>query len=408
MMGGLGLDDEDVDDDDLEAMLSQMPPGMFEQMLREDAGKGGAAGEEADALLSMLSQMGAHGGMDGGDGGMMDGMPPDLVDMMQQIGMGGGGGGGGGRRRGKGGGRGTFRRGKSGGATPPTLVVDRDAVDVGDDSEDEPTPSGTPGANHSKNQKKKEKKKKAKKARAAAVADAGGAGDATTTTTTTTSVPSAAAHASWNPKPSTSRQPPPGSIDRAEGKRWIDAAKEGNIGTMRGMLGQTPTLLYHRSAGVGHTALHWACARGESAVVDWLLFEVDADANALNAEGATPLHAAASNGQMAAVLSLARAGADPNRRDENGGAFYTLVPIRPRRRGERRSLRTFPGVSLRPHLAFNPRPRPLSTPTDAFQLHPNFALYGTTRRHPGGSGGEAFARGSRRGVRFRRERRRRS
>jgi len=408
MMGGLGLDDEDVDDDDLEAMLSQMPPGMFEQMLREDAGKGGAAGEEADALLSMLSQTGAHGGMDGGDGGMMDGMPPDLVDMMQQIGMGGGGGGGGGRRRGKGGGRGTFRRGKSGGATPPTFVVDRDAVDVGDDSEDEPTPSGTPGANHSKNQKKKEKKKKAKKARAAAVADAGGAGDATTTTTTTTSVPSAAAHASWNPKPSTSRQPPPGSIDRAEGKRWIDAAKEGNIGLMRGMLGQTPTLLYHRSAGVGHTALHWACARGESAVVDWLLFEVDADANALNAEGATPLHAAASNGQMAAVLSLARAGADPNRRDENGGAFYTLVPIRPRRRGERRSLRTFPGVSLRPHLAFNPRPRPLSTPTDAFQLHPNFALYGTTRRHPGGSGGEAFARGSRRGVRFRRERRRRS
>ena len=52
------------------------------------------------------------------------------------------------------------------------------------------------------------------------------------------------------------------------------------------------------------------------------------------------------------------------------GAFYlTLVPVRPRRRGERRSLRTFPGVSLRPHLAFNPRPRRLSTPTDAFQLH---------------------------------------
>ena len=53
------------------------------------------------------------------------------------------------------------------------------------------------------------------------------------------------------------------------------------------------------------------------------------------------------------------------------GAFYTLVPIRPRRRGERRSLRTFPGVSLRPPLAFNPRPRRLSTPTDAFELHPD-------------------------------------
>ena len=33
--------------------------------------------------------------------------------------------------------------------------------------------------------------------------------------------------------------------------------------------------------------------------------------------------------------------------DDGSGAFYTLVPIRPRRRGERRSLRTLPGVSLR-------------------------------------------------------------
>jgi len=62
------------------------------------------------------------------------------------------------------------------------------------------------------------------------------------------------------------------------------------------------------------------------------------------------------------------------------GAFYTLVPIRPRSRGERRSLRTFAVVSLRPPLAFNPRPRRLSTPPDAFQLHPAIALYGTTLR----------------------------
>jgi hypothetical protein len=59
---------------------------------------------------------------------------------------------------------------------------------------------------------------------------------------------------------------------------------------------------------------------------------------------------------------------------------HTLVPIRSRRRGERRSLRTLsPGVSLRPPLAFNPdTPRRLSTPTDAFELHPDVALYGTT------------------------------
>ena len=64
------------------------------------------------------------------------------------------------------------------------------------------------------------------------------------------------------------------------------------------------------------------------------------------------------------------------RRGKKSGAFYTLVPIRPRSRGERRSLRTLPGASLRPSLAFNPRHRRLSTPSDAFQLHPDIALYG--------------------------------
>ena len=58
----------------------------------------------------------------------------------------------------------------------------------------------------------------------------------------------------------------------------------------------------------------------------------------------------------------------------SSGAFYTLVPIRPRSRGERRSLRTLPGVSLRPPLPFNPRPRRLSTPTDAFELQPDIRL----------------------------------
>jgi hypothetical protein len=65
------------------------------------------------------------------------------------------------------------------------------------------------------------------------------------------------------------------------------------------------------------------------------------------------------------------------------GAFYTLVPIRPRSRGGRRSLRTFAGASLRPPHGFNPRPRRLSTPTDAFQLHPDIRSYGTTLRARG-------------------------
>ena len=86
------------------------------------------------------------------------------------------------------------------------------------------------------------------------------------------------------------------------------------------------------------------------------------------------------------------------------GAFYlTLVPIRPRSRGERRSLRTLPGVSLRPgSLAFNPRPRRLSTPSDAFELHPDVRSYGvalrsiTTARSRSSSARTTTAAGSRR------------
>ena len=67
------------------------------------------------------------------------------------------------------------------------------------------------------------------------------------------------------------------------------------------------------------------------------------------------------------------------------GAFYlTLVPIRPRSRGERRSLRTLPGASLRPHHGFNPdtpRRPPFNSASDAYELHPDVALNdGTTHR----------------------------
>ena len=37
-------------------------------------------------------------------------------------------------------------------------------------------------------------------------------------------------------------------------------------------------------------------------------------------------------------------------------------------------------MSLRPRLAFNTRPRRLSTPPDAYELHPDITLYGTTSR----------------------------
>ena len=57
------------------------------------------------------------------------------------------------------------------------------------------------------------------------------------------------------------------------------------------------------------------------------------------------------------------------------GAFYTLVSIRPRWRGERRSLRTFAGVSLRPPPRFqSPPSTPFNSASDAFQLHPDVSV----------------------------------
>ena len=51
-------------------------------------------------------------------------------------------------------------------------------------------------------------------------------------------------------------------------------------------------------------------------------------------------------------------------------------------------------MSLRPPLAFNTRPRRLSTPPDAFELHPDVALYGTTLS---GGGASRLARTSSQG-----------
>ena len=75
------------------------------------------------------------------------------------------------------------------------------------------------------------------------------------------------------------------------------------------------------------------------------------------------------------------------RRRREGAFIFTLVPIQPRSRGERRSLRTFPGVSLRPSLAFNPRPRRLSTPLlTPFNSTPDIRRFVSVAKARGGEG----------------------
>ena len=101
-----------------------------------------------------------------------------------------------------------------------------------------------------------------------------------------------------------------GPAHRSVGKQWISAAKTGDLSALSILLKRHPELLNQRGSGVGHTALHWLCAKGYVKVAQWLL-GAGADANERNNEGSTPLHAGASNGQWECVALLLERGADP-------------------------------------------------------------------------------------------------
>ena len=80
-----------------------------------------------------------------------------------------------------------------------------------------------------------------------------------------------------------------------------------------------------------------------------------------------------------------------------GASHLAPVPVRPRRRGERRSLRTFShGVSLRPgSLAFNPDAHtsaPFNSASDAFQLHPDVRSRGPSTLSRVGEGSRGLGR----------------
>jgi hypothetical protein len=66
--------------------------------------------------------------------------------------------------------------------------------------------------------------------------------------------------------------------------------------------GQNAALLQYQGQGTnfsftGHTAVHWAAAKGQLEALRWLLTH-GASADAVNHAGSTPLHSAAGNGQV--------------------------------------------------------------------------------------------------------------
>ena len=107
-------------------------------------------------------------------------------------------------------------------------------------------------------------------------------------------------------------------VTRPASAAWFAAAKEGSIVKLQALLNGDGALLHGQSPGVGHTALHWAAAKGHCRAVRFLL-QAGADVNARNACRSTPLHSAGAHGRSDAVrLLLAQPGCDVSAVNEDG------------------------------------------------------------------------------------------
>ena len=95
--------------------------------------------------------------------------------------------------------------------------------------------------------------------------------------------------------------PDVGVLNKALGRRWLEAARSGDVRSLSELLSTEPRLLYYWGAGTnygfsGHSALHWAAAKGHTLAVQTLL-RAGAHPDIPNHGGGRPLHAAAANGQ---------------------------------------------------------------------------------------------------------------
>ncbi|KXZ51793.1 hypothetical protein GPECTOR_11g236 [Gonium pectorale] len=124
--------------------------------------------------------------------------------------------------------------------------------------------------------------------------------------------------------------------DPAELRRW---AKEGDATELERLLKRMPVKAIRsgakKSEGIpeeeGHTALHFAAARGSLPCCE-LLVLYGAAVNAKGAKGATPLHATLDAGRRQVAHFLLEHGADINAKDSSGSSPFLCVLLSGRKR----------------------------------------------------------------------------
>ena len=129
------------------------------------------------------------------------------------------------------------------------------------------------------------------------------------------------------PVPVPPRPLPPCSAAPQVGKRWLDAAREGSLAELKVMCDEEPSLIYYQGVGLKQTAQHWAATKAHHKCLQWLL-GAGAPVYAANANGATPLHAAAAAGCARGVALLLEAGADRGATDGDGRTAAQLARSR--------------------------------------------------------------------------------
>lgn len=132
-------------------------------------------------------------------------------------------------------------------------------------------------------------------------------------------------------------------IDRAQGKLWLESARQGDLATLRSIIDSRRLLdadavwrlVHYDGQGtsfgfVGNTALHFTCANGDMVGTE-LLVHSGASVNCQNNGGSTPLHAAVGHGCAEIVEYLLRCGANSHVVDCCGDSPDEVLQMLPSR-----------------------------------------------------------------------------